>query len=164
MNRFDSITSAFLVAAFLGLFGLSADAQEIYKWTDANGTVHYGDRAAAPDSSKKMNITVAPPSQPPVVSASALGAQRRPPLPNFDSEKKSVPADPALVGPECKGLIEKIAAVPPGKNWEGLSRQFNSACPGIAYDCVEYRSNPQKNQCIWVERSGGFVLNRNKYP
>lgn len=165
MNRSHSVTSAFLVAAFFGLFRSSADAQEIYKWTDAIGKVHYGDRAAAPENSKKMNVTVTPPSQPPAVPASAASSQRRSPLlPHLDSQKKSVPVDPALVGPECKGLIEKIAAVPAGKNWESLSRQFDSACPGIAYECVEYQSSPQNNQCIWIERSGSRVLNRNKYP
>lgn len=165
MNRFHFLTSAFLVATFLGLSGSSADAQEIYKWTDANGTVHYGDRVAAPDSSKKMNITVAPPPQAPAVQASSPIAQHRSPLlPHLDMSKKSVPVASSLVGPECKGLIEKIAAVPAGKNWESLYRQFNGACPGIAYDCVEFESNPQNNQCTWIQRSGSRVLNRSRYP
>ncbi len=165
MNQFHPVKSVFLVAAFFGLFRSSAHAQEIYKWTDANGTVHYGDSAAAPEGSKRMNVTVTPPSQPPAAPASVSSSQHRLPLlPHLASQKKSVPVHPARVGPECKGLIEKIAAVPAGKNWELLYRQFDSACPGIAYECVEYQSNPQNNQCIWIERSGGSVLNRNKYP
>ena len=162
MNRF--VTSAFLVAAVFSLFRSSPHAEEIYKWTDANGKVHYGDRSAAPDSSKKMNITVEPSSPPPAIPASAATLRSPPLLPHRDSPKKSVPVDPSRVGPACKGLIDKIAAVPAGKNWELLYRQFDSACPGIAYECAEYRSSPQNNQCIWIERSGSRVLNRNVYP
>lgn len=166
MDRFHSFTSAFLVVAvFLGLFGANAQAQEIYKWTDANGKVHYGDRFAAPEGSKKMHIRVEPTSPPPPAPASATTLQHRPPLlAGRDSSKKSVPANPALVGPACKGLIDQIAAVPAGKNWELLYRQFTSACPGIAYECTTYRSNPQNNQCIWVERSGSPILSTNSYP
>ena len=152
-----TLSTALIFAAVFGRIHPSAGAQEIYKWTDANGKVHYGDRAAAPPSSKKIHVQVTPPSQPPAVAASATGAQRR-------SPSLFVPVDPALVGPECKGLIDKIASVPAGKNWESLYRQFDSACPGIAYECVEYRSSPQNNRCMWVERSGSRVLNRRKYP
>ncbi|WP_374709470.1 DUF4124 domain-containing protein [Massilia scottii] len=165
MNRFYPLTLALLLAAFFCLIRTSAGAQEIHKWTDANGKVHYGDRVAAPDSSKKIKVSITASSQPPAVPASATSAPR-PSLspPRLNSQKKPVPVDPALVGPECRGLIEKIAAVPAGKNWELLYRQFDRACPGIAYECVEYQSSPQNNQCIWVKRSGSRVLNRNRYP
>ena len=149
-----------LLAALLcaGALCSGAAAQEIYKWTDANGRVHYGDRAAAPESSRKMSVAAPAPARPAAVSPPGAGALRR------DPQRKSTPVDPALVPPACKGLIEQIAAVPPGKNWESLYRQFDSACPGIAYECREYRSRPQDNLCGWVERSGSSVLNRNRYP
>jgi hypothetical protein len=165
MSRFYSFTSTFLAVAFFGLYCLSAHAQDIYKWTDADGKVHYGDRAAAPENSKKMNVIVAPPSEPQAVPALAASSHRHPPAAVASRfGKKSVPVDPALVAPTCKGLIEKIAAVPPGTNWEALYHQFDSTCPSIAYECMEYQSNPQNNHCIWVERSGSRVLTRNKYP
>lgn len=164
MSWFPSIASAFLVATVFSLFQSIAHGQEIYKWTDANGKVHYGDRSAAPEDSKKMAITVEPP-RPPAVSASVATTRHRSPLnPLRESPKKSVPANPALVGSSCKGLIDKIAAVPAGKNWELLYRQFDSACPGIAYECMEYRSQPQNNQCTWIERIGDSVMNTNKFP
>lgn len=157
MTRSGSVLSAILVLAFFASGSPYADAQDIYKWTDANGKVHYGDRAAAPDSGQKMHVSVTPPSgsvaPPPSVSNPRPGAKG-----------KSVPADPARVAPACKGLIDRIAAVPAGRNWEALYRQFDSACPGIAYECTEYESSPQNNRCIWVERSGSRVLSRNKYP
>ncbi len=165
MNRSSPRISALLLAALFCLIRTGAGAQEIHKWTDANGKVHYGDRAAAPDSSKKIKVSIPAPSQPPAVPASA-NSRPRPTLspPRLNLQKKPVPVDPALVGPECRGLIEKIAAVPAGQSWEMLYRQFDQACPGIAYECVEYRSSPQNNQCTWVKRSGSRVLNRNRYP
>lgn len=165
MNRFQPLASALLAAALLGVFHSNAAVQEVYKWTDENGKVHYGDRGAAPVSSAKLAIPVAPPSQPPLVRAAAANSQRHSPsLPHHASQRKSVPVNPALVAPACKPLIDKIAVVPPGTNWEALYRQFDSACPGIAYECVEYRSRPENNRCTWVERLGSRVLNRSRYP
>jgi hypothetical protein len=165
MNRPDPLASSFFFGIAFALIHLTAAAQEIHKWTDANGKVHYGDRAAAPESSKKIKVAMTPQPQPVAEPAQKPGAegQRRwaPPL---NAQKKSVRVDATRVGPQCKGLIDKIAAVPSGSNWESLYRQFDSACPRIAYECVEYQSRPQDNQCAWVERSGGNVLNRKKYP
>ncbi len=67
MNRSRSVASAFVAAVF-SLLHASAPAQEIYKWTDANGKVHYGDRSAAPDSSQKMKFDPEPPRPPPAVT------------------------------------------------------------------------------------------------
>ena len=159
MKRFHSL-SIFYCFAFLGMFCGSVHAQAIYKWTDANGKVHYGDRAAAPESHKKMNVIATARSQPQAVAASAASPQRH----SLPPAEKSASVSPGLVGPACKSLIDKIAAVPAGKNWEALFQQFDRACPGIAYECIEYQSSPQNNRCTWVKRSGSRVLNRKKYP
>jgi hypothetical protein len=157
MGRSGSLLSAMLVVAFSASGSSLAHDQDIYKWTDADGKVHYGDRAASPDQGKKLQVSVTPPggSVVPLPSASSL----RP-----GTKGKSVPVDPARVAPACKGLIDQIAAVPAGRNWETLYRQFDSVCPGIAYECTEYESSPQNNRCTWIERSGSRVLSRNKYP
>ena len=143
-------TSTLLAAVLFCLFHPGAQAQEIFKWTDANGKVNYGDRAAAPDASQKIHV--------------AAPTATRPLLLPPDPRQKSVPVDPARVGAACKGLIDKIGAVPSGQSWRALSRDFNSTCPGIAYECVEYVSNPQNNHCNWIERKGSNVLSRNTYP
>ena len=163
MNRSRGL--ALFLAILPGAFYAHADVQELYKWTDANGRLHYGDRAAAPESSRKIDVPAAAPRQAQLIPAPSSSAPRRavlPPTP--DVRKKTMQVDPAGMGPACKGLIDKIAAVPAGVNWESLSRQFDSACPGIADDCVEYRSSPQNNRCVWVQRSGGRILNRREYP
>jgi len=160
MNRFHPFAAALLAAALSGALCAGAHAQAVYKWTDADGKVHYGDRAAAPQDSKQLDVPVAAPP-PAAPAAGPANLQRRPPP---ATPRQSVPVDPARVGPACKGLIDRIAAVPAGQNWEGLYRQFDSACPGIAYECVEYASSPQNDRCVWVERSGSRVLNRKRYP
>jgi hypothetical protein len=164
MNRFHSTSMLYLCASF-AMFCATAHAQELYKWTDANGKVHYGDRAAAPETHKKMHVIATARSQPQAVAAPVTAPLRRSPPPahpNF--AETSAPVSPGRVGPACKSLIDKIAAVPAGQNWEALFQQFDRACPGIAYECVEYQSSPQNNRCTWVERSGSRVLNRKKYP
>lgn len=153
-------TSALLAAVVFCLSGPGAHAQEIYKWTDANGKVHYGDRAAAPDASQKIHVAGAPAALPSPTQPAALAL----PQPQPDKKTKSVLVNSALLGSACKGLIDKIAAVPAGQGWQALSCEFSSACPGIAYECVEYVSSPQNNQCNWIERKDGNVLSRNKYP
>ncbi|MBF6907436.1 DUF4124 domain-containing protein, partial [Acinetobacter baumannii] len=77
-NRFRALAPALLLTAFACscLFRSGAQAQEIYKWTDANGKVHYGDRAAAPEHSKKIAVSTTAPPRPPAVPASSASAQR----------------------------------------------------------------------------------------
>lgn len=43
------------VMALLVLCG-AAGASEVYKWTDENGKVHYGDKLAAPEASDRMDV------------------------------------------------------------------------------------------------------------
>lgn len=163
MNRFHCFWATLVVVTVFAPLHATVHAQEIFKWTDANGKVHYGDRSAATERSTKIKVTVAAPAYSATASVPNL-QQRSPLLSDANLPKRSVPVNPARVGPACRGLIEKIAAVPAGKNWEALYQQFDTACPGIAYECVEYESSPQKNQCTWLERSGTRVLNRKKYP
>ena len=159
MDRFCFIASALLVAALSGLSSGDVSAQELFKWTDSSGKVHYGDRAAAPEDSKRMSVPVAPagpPSLPPL-------SQHAPLLARGDPQKKSIPVDASRVGSSCKGLAEKISASPSGKVSQSVIRQFNDACPGIAYECVEFRARPQNNRCSWVEQTEGTIWNKKVY-
>lgn len=46
---------------FLWLFALAAEA-EVYQWTDAQGRVHFGDRAAAKGVEQAVVVEIAPPA------------------------------------------------------------------------------------------------------
>lgn len=165
MHPGRSALFAFLFTGVSAFAGASAHAQDIYKWLDADGKVHYGDRASAPESSKHINVPAAPRSLP-VVTPPAFAAPPRPSpvAAQRDAPKKSVAVPPSRVGPDCKGLIDRIAAVPAGENWQSLAQQFNKACPGIAYECIEFKSSPHNNQCTWIERVDSNMLNTKRYP
>jgi hypothetical protein len=55
MQRLHLIVSTTLLAGIVLAAGSPA-AGEIYKWTDANGTVHYGDRPSGADSEQRLDI------------------------------------------------------------------------------------------------------------
>lgn len=159
------------LALLLTILCCAANAQEVYKWTDENGKVHFGDRSAAPADSKKITVKVQPPTAPPVAQgdqgkpkAMNNPARAAPARPGAEAAKESVPVDPAKVGPKCKGLVDQIANVKRGTPWESLARDFNDACPGIAYECVNYKAHPENNTCTWIERTGSNILHTKNYP
>lgn len=165
------LTIALIISLTTALSHAPVKAQEIYKWTDENGKVHFSDRATAPADSKKVNIKVPPPNPTPPTSAGSdklnpanIPARTAPPRPNSDGAKKSIPVDPSKVGPKCPGLIDQIAKVKRGTPWEALAKEFNEACPGITYECINYRSRPENNTCTWVERTGNDFLLTKNYP
>jgi hypothetical protein len=161
------------LAFLLAVICCYVNAEEIYKWTDANGKIHFGDRSAAPSDGKKMDVKVQQSNR---LSADQSD-QTKPQSTNLQSRflppsapqsrlglaRKSVPADSAKVGPRCKDLIDEIAKVKPGTPWTSLYKEFNEACPGIAYECTNYRTHPENNNCTWVERSGTTVLQTKNY-
>jgi len=141
-----------------------ANADEVYKWTDANGQVHFGDRRSAPSNSQQV-VKPQPASDqrtPPAQSQSGNLSQPSPaPIPSAQS--KPTPADPSQAPPGCQDLIDQIAKVQPGTNWQSLYQKFNVDCPGIAYVCNTYRTHPEKNKCEWVPRTSNRVLQTNNY-
>jgi hypothetical protein len=147
----------------------SAHATEVFKWTDANGQVHFGDRLSAPSNGKKIDVRPQPYSGGQTVQEAASRASEsgsapsRKSSPNRLSKSKSRPVDPSRVGPGCQELVDQIAKVKPGTNWQSLYQKFDATCPGIAYECNNYRSHPEDNQCAWIERKGGNVMQTNSY-
>jgi hypothetical protein len=69
-----SVATAFATVAMLLLAtGMSASvsASEIYKWTDADGNVHYGDRPSGADSEVRLQIA-SQPTDPARIQAQAV--------------------------------------------------------------------------------------------
>ena len=154
----------------LAIASCFVNADEVYKWKDAAGNIHFGDRKSAPSESQKLDIQ-APPSSASTDEQSGRKKkeekQARSPAvsaPGPESIKKSVPVESSKVGPRCEGLIDQIAKVKRGENWVSLANEFERACPSIAYECNNYRTHPENNSCTWVERTGNSVLHTNEYP
>lgn len=152
-----------------------ARAADVYKWIDANGQVHFGDRVSGTAPGQKMDIKAPPPPPPPATAEPRVSPTVAPPrtaspagpvVPVLTPLQKgaSLPVDPSQVRPGCQALIDQIVKVKPGTNWQSLYQQFDATCPGIGYECNNYRSRPEKNQCIWVKRTGGNVLQTNNHP
>lgn len=144
MDRFPFLASVLIVVTLPGLLTANVHAGELYKWTDASGKVHYGDRAAAPESSVQVTVPVAP------------GRQR----PRSDAQIKPSPTDRISMSVECTSLIANIENTPGGANWKQLSRQFTETCPGIAYECQADRATAQNHRCGWIDKSGSTGQNR----
>lgn len=59
MHRLHRIASTMLLAGVVLAAGSPA-AGEIYRWTDENGTVHFGDRPSGADSAVRLDIASEP--------------------------------------------------------------------------------------------------------
>ncbi|MCC6714641.1 MAG: DUF4124 domain-containing protein [Gammaproteobacteria bacterium] len=55
-----TVRTSLVAVMAIALLGPQAAAREVYKWTDANGKVHYGDRPAAA-AAEKIEVRVAEP-------------------------------------------------------------------------------------------------------
>ena len=70
----------------LALLAFSASAQEVYKWTDDQGVVHFSDSKPADQATQTVHIEAAPSSPTPATQATAPSAPdtsaptRKPPL------------------------------------------------------------------------------------
>lgn len=166
----------------------SALASEVFKWTDEQGKVHYGDKWVAPDNSDRMEVNGESPrerrfrrqqemrarweedmkrrneefearkreeerrqAEAPPAERATPGSRFKPPA--FDTAPKSVPVNPKEVAAACKGLADRISKVKPGEPWVELGREFDDACPGVAYECHVYKRQPKKDKCQWVKRT-----------
>ena len=144
----------------------AVNAAEVYKWTDANGQVHFGDRMSAPSNGQKIDIKSQPAPEQRTPPAQSQSAKLPPitPVPIQVPKGNSTPVDPSQVASGCQDLADQIAKVKPGTNWEPLSQRFNATCPGIAYECNNYKSHPEHSKCQWVKRTGNNMVQTNNYP
>lgn len=60
MKRNRSTTCALLLAGMAMAGSVAVFAGEIYKWTDAEGTVHFGDRPSGAASEERLTISSGP--------------------------------------------------------------------------------------------------------
>ena len=170
INRATSLS--IFIRAVLTLFSLCITAQlyagEVYKWTDENGRVHYGDKHTAPQSSETINVPES--SQPGTMEEMAKTPKKSKKLndpvaiwgPSKDVsadpkqvkwKPKGVPVDPKRVDPRCNELGQTMSDMPPGKPFKHLSDEVISLCPGVGYECRRYRTHPEDNKCIAIVRS-----------
>jgi hypothetical protein len=159
------------LALLLSIFCFNVSAQDVYKWKDENGKIHFGDRSTAPTSGQKTEVKVLAPATVPVKHeeqakqnegvSNKTTTTARPQ--HSDPSKDSRPVDPSRVGPRCQGIVDQIAKVKPGTPWVGLANEFSQSCPGLTYECINSKSHPETNKCTWVEKVGNTILNTKNF-
>lgn len=98
MNRKQTLV---LAAAAASLVAGSAIASDIYRYTDADGTVHYGDRPSGVDSEQRVAIALKRPA-----SGSSPSRSAQPQTTAATNQAETADAEPA---PAKKTRSEKIA-------------------------------------------------------
>jgi hypothetical protein len=170
---------AMLIAVLLFLAAVQLNAGEVYKWKDADGRVHYGEREGAPVSGEKIEIrdpatqrkVEANDSVKPLGSNPRMGGIRpNNKIPNMNippsiAERPGEPVDLATVNPRCNEQAKKLAAMGPSMGSGGESRkplidEIKTLCPNVAYNCKVIISRPQENVCVAIKRSASEPVYR----
>ena len=83
-----------LAACVLAWIG-AAQAQQVYKWTDANGKVHYGDKKDAEGAKQQQELKIKlPPVAPPPPPAAELPPEFRASAPRWPGPPRPAPPQP----------------------------------------------------------------------
>ena len=80
----------YLLLLLLAVAALAAQAQQMYRWTDKNGKVHYGQNPPAGVAAKAVKDTTSTvaPQTPAPTSQTSSGGQRGEDKPRFDPKKQ----------------------------------------------------------------------------
>jgi len=105
MHRLHLIARTTLLAGVI-LAG-SAAASEIYKWTDENGTVHYGDRPTGANSEVRLNISSEPTDPERVQQIVQARADARAEREEAESARAATEASPEELRAEAEERAEK---------------------------------------------------------
>lgn len=160
------------LAVSLWWFSLSIYAGEIYKWTDAQGRVHFGDQqqfeAVKPAKSVKVDM---PQHQQKQYTAEEINARlkvledtRAKIHAELDKpetvleEPQGIVADLSKINPQCESLAKKVMNTPTGQSFKHLANQMNNLCKGLTYECRQYRKHPKDNECHFTQRVSGQAI------
>lgn len=148
-------------------------AQGVYKWTDANGKVHYGDATIAPIKSKKIagNDAFVDPAS---TSSTAKSGDTKKPGRNAATEGETVAQAFQGLSAEriqkCSGIAKEAALMQiSGENLaKGMAKQRNlldqirANCTGTGFECKLSRTKPENDRCEPYSWSGkGELLRAN---
>lgn len=164
-----------LLIGLLALLPLLANAGEIYKWTDANGQVHFGDKTQAPKASQEVPLEtrplttyappkITPPTVPPRKASLADGLPATGTVARTFNRWKSdgrqsnlprIEQNPAGLNPRCIELAQKIRDLPQATPYQSEVDEISRLCPNVGYDCRYYRTLPSHNRCYPVKLTDG---------
>ncbi len=96
-----------IIICFTGTLITSASAESVYKWVDAEGKVHYGDRPEAP-AAQTLRVPPAPPVD--TASQQRLEALKRQGKDNEQKKEMAAAAAAANAGPSQEEMEKHCAA------------------------------------------------------
>ena len=135
-----------ICALWLLLLAQGVGASEIYKWTDENGKVHFGDQANAPKKSEEVIVK-------PVSGTGAMPSKydfttKELSKTAVENPKRSNSIDlttPAVA--KCSGLAKQYIVNDDNAEREALISKIKSMCRGVSFYCWSYKANPSRNRC-----------------
>lgn len=160
------------LAVSLWWFSLSIYAGEIYKWTDAEGRVHFGDQqqieAVKPSKSVKIDMPIVKQKQLTAEEINTrlkmaedmrakLDAEQNDRVAELESPQ-GVAVDISKINPQCETLAKRVMKTPTGQSFKHLADQMNNLCKGLTYECRQYRKHPKDNECHFIQRVSGQAI------
>ncbi|MDO9177433.1 MAG: DUF4124 domain-containing protein [Agitococcus sp.] len=170
----DVMYKAILLTVFILLSAISNAliADEIHKWTDENGRIHYGDKAHAAENSKvidrpDVNTVIGPtygsaPSASYVIRMYEMRSQFKQYIPHSAPVDTIPAADLVPSNPRCAELARQIVNTIGGTS-SVPRKKISELCPSTQYQCRTYRLNSRANRCVAVRaeklKDEGYVSN-----
>lgn len=134
------------------LFSNFLHADEIRKWKDENGKIHYGDMQSAPAKSERVAI---PTSRNADVVVDSQGKPAKPGSKAVLSEKaESYDLPPERIQ-KCAGLAKEVAILASAtkldfstfKRMKPMEDQIRLTCPSTGFECTLSKVHPEKDRC-----------------
>lgn len=170
--RFAAL-AALATAAAIALPGTAAHAQEIHKWKDAKGVVHYGDpRQAAPGSQPVAIKAPARIAEPPASAASGAPAPSAAPADDPAAQQAAKRKQqsfqyglPPATLEQCAQMARSFLDPAPGTQVDrSLSDRIRWTCPNVRFVCTSSRSKPGQTSCDPGTPSGSSLLEHRDGP
>lgn len=160
------------LVVLLGWFSLTIHAGEIYKWTDAQGRVHFGDQqqieAVKPSKSVKIDMPIVKQKQltaeeinTRIKMVDDMRAKTHAELDKPETmleQPQGIAADLSKINQQCETLAKKVMNTPAGQSFKHLADQMNNLCKGLTYECRQYRKHPKDNECHFIQRVSGQAI------
>ncbi len=150
MNKF------FVLGFLLCLCGTAAAG--VFKWTDENGKVHYGDKSE--DTKKGTRLKTTAPEVP-VTKEAPIGSTSRDQIQENGTVVKQV---------DNLQKCLQMARIQANKNSMNQaeiradSKMLLDLCPATSYSCVTYLERPEANKCAAEQlQPGGSIIRNTTY-
>jgi hypothetical protein len=128
----------------------------VFKWTDENGKVHYGDKNDNTKNGTELRVKA---PEAPVQKESASGATSSEKLPE-QGQATTQAANLQQCLQMARAQADKNSMSP--AEIRADSKKLLDLCPATSYSCVTYLERPEANKCSAEPMQPGGSILRNK--